>query len=440
VIRIRRTIVGLMLFALATGLLPAAVAQEGPASELRLLPQDGGRVLYRGGSYAGELSIVARPGGLGLIERQSVDGYLSGIREVPFSWPPAALEAQAIAARTYLAWTLQRGRSTAGRGYGFDICASTRCQVYRGAGVVDGEHGERWLDALVVTEGRILIFGETPAQALYSASHGTLSRGVEEIWGGDGLPYLIRVSSPEAGISPFDSWRLEMPMEIFVQVLRIGGVSVGTDVTDVSVSAEEGSQSTMRIASAAGITTLPLTRIRAIFNIHGPQLFPGLFPGDRNDGRRLPQSIPSYSFTTEVTAEPDPIRGHELLAPGELPEAGTVVVTGGGWGHGVGMSQWGAFAMAEDGATAEAILGHYYGGLSPTPAGPHLPEELSVGLTWDQDEIEFEVVGTVAFEVGDQPSALLTAGKWRATLVDGGVRIARIGPEIVFWPRGGQPW
>ncbi len=423
--RLRRAVVGLLVPLLLPSLLLGPVFAEDPigSGEVRLVPAQGGRVVFGSGSYSGELSLVASAAGLGLVERQTVDGYLAGIREVPFSWPAEALQAQAIAARTYLAWTLRRGRSEAGMTYGFDICASTRCQVYRGAGVVDGPAGSRWLAALDATSDQILIFDDAPAQALYSASHGSSSRGVEEIWGGGGLPYLVRVDSPERGVSPFDSWTVEMPAEVFAQVLRANGVSVGFDIQDVFVSAVPGSRSTMRIVSSAGNTTLPLTTVRAAFNIHGPALYPGLFPGDRNDGRRLPQSVPSYSFSTRFTPEPEPVGSRELLPPGDLPEHGIVEFAGQGWGHGVGMSQWGAFAMAETGAGAGDILAHYYRGLEPQESRDLLPPEVFVGLAWDERVIEFAVVGEVAMVTAGGPPVSLAEGRWIALQRDGAVVI-----------------
>lgn len=431
--RLVRAMLGVLL---ATLVVSPVHADDAPPSEVRLVPEAGARILFGGGSYSGEMTIVARPGGLGLVESQTVDGYLSGIREVPFSWPDETLRAQAIAARTYLAWTLQRGRSATGAEYGYDICASTACQVYRGQGVVEGPDGERWLAALDATTSQILIDEGVPAQALYSASHGPESRGVEEIWGGDPIEYLVRVASPEAGVSPYDSWTIEMPAEIFRQVLGSGGVAVGPSLRDVSVSAAPGSLSVMRIESDAGVTTLPLTSVRAIFNVHGPARYPGLFPSDRNDGRRLPQTVPSYSFTTEFIDTGELPFTHDLLAPGERPEPALVRLRGAGWGHGVGMSQWGAYAMGVDGASAAAILAHYYGGLSPEDAGDLLPAEVAVGLAVGRDAIEFEVVGTVVFTVPDRPAAVLTEGRWRAEPVAGGILIVAVDHEGVIRPQG----
>ncbi len=59
-----------------------------------------------------------------VVERVQPEDYLLGIQEVPFSWHEEALKTQVVAARTYLAWTLARGRAGSGATYGFDICAT----------------------------------------------------------------------------------------------------------------------------------------------------------------------------------------------------------------------------------------------------------------------------------------------------------------------------
>jgi peptidoglycan hydrolase-like amidase len=85
--------------------------------------------------YRGSLEIVrASDGTLSLIGTLPFRSYLAGLAEVPRSWPAAALRAQVIAARSYALDALRRP-TRAARRLGYDICASDRCQVYRGAAV-----------------------------------------------------------------------------------------------------------------------------------------------------------------------------------------------------------------------------------------------------------------------------------------------------------------
>ena len=122
----------LLIALVAVGL---AVLGSDPAlaeDTVTLQPADGTEFEVDGRSYAGTLTIASSSSGLALTETTSVDDYLAGIKEVPFGWPKEALAAQVVAARTYLANTLRNGRSERGRRYGYDICASSACQVYVG--------------------------------------------------------------------------------------------------------------------------------------------------------------------------------------------------------------------------------------------------------------------------------------------------------------------
>ena len=119
------------------------------AERLVLVGDEGTEFTFEGRRYRGPIDLTAHADGIAVVETVQLDDYLAGIREVPFSWHEEALAAQAIAARTYLAWTLVRGRTRSGITYDYDICATTTCQVYAGAGVVDREDGDAAARVLV---------------------------------------------------------------------------------------------------------------------------------------------------------------------------------------------------------------------------------------------------------------------------------------------------
>ena len=197
------------------------------ARRVVLEPQDGTRIEVDGRVYAGSLRVSAHLDGLALVEETTIDNYLLGIREVPFSWEREALEAQAVAARTYLAWTLQRGRSSNGRRYGYDICATVACQVYAGVGGVDGQDGARWKQAVAETDSQILVFEGRPAQALYSSTSNGRTRNVEDVFVGSApLPYLRAVES-DGESSPFVSWSFIVPESVMEAMLRDRGLLQG---------------------------------------------------------------------------------------------------------------------------------------------------------------------------------------------------------------------
>ena len=123
--------------------LPAS--PEAISGERVVITAEPGAVIIVGGDqFVGPLVLIASDEGLVLTETMSPESYPLGIREVPFAWPDEALKAQAVAARTYLAFTLAGGRTATGSRYGYDICATTACQVYAGRFGLDTFDGQRF--------------------------------------------------------------------------------------------------------------------------------------------------------------------------------------------------------------------------------------------------------------------------------------------------------
>jgi len=393
-------------------LLPLPVTRPAPAEpvdHIELVPGEGTVVELGYGRHTGTLEVTAGVDGLGVVEEIPLESYLLGIREVPTSWPAESLAAQAVAARTYLAWTLHRGRTASGTEYGFDICASTACQVYRGDVGADAA----WTRAVERTAGEILQYGGDPAQALYSSSTGHRTRAVQDIWGGTALPYLQPVDSDEAGVTPYERWELTVDTSVLSRVLTTGGYAVGAELVSMAIERppEGEGPGTLVVGSELGLTRIPVTAVRAVINTHGPQLYPGLFPALRPGGGRWPQSILSYTF--EVEFQPPTGRTDiPLIPPGEAGTPGVATFVGEGWGHGVGMSQWGAKAMADRGASYREILAHYYGGLEPEPAGDILPETVRVGLDWGVPTATIVATGPMTLRIEGEDVVTLPPGEW----------------------------
>lgn len=398
---------------------PVAAADDGgiAADRVVLIPERGTTFVVDGRGYVGSLEVRVDTGGLVLVESVDIERYLAGIREVPFSWPEETLRAQTVAARTYLAWTLDRGRAGAGRTYGFDICATTACQVYRGSGPVTSAEGGRWEDAIRATTGEILVADGGPAQTLYSSSAGRRTRANQDIFGGEAKAYLQPVASPESGVTPYERWQVEMPAAALLQILGRAGYGVGADLRSLAVATpgEGQGQSSLRVETELGITTIGVVDLRWVLNDHGPRLYPGLLPARRPDGRRWPQTFLSYTFDVTLERDPSSVSRPPLLPLEEQATPGTVRFVGEGWGHGVGMSQWGAKAMADAGASYREILGHYYGGLVPQSGATYLPDEVSVGLGWGIPELTVAVSGGFRMVVEGSRSRLYRDGTWRFT-------------------------
>lgn len=417
-----------LVLLIVLGLVVPAVAAEGPQS-VTLIPADGTEFTIDGRTYAGEVTVAASGFGLVLRETTSVDDYLAGIKEVPFGWPDEALAAQVVAARTYLANTLSNGRSARGREHGFDICASSACQVYAGIGFLDEPSGDRWLRAVERTGGEILTLGGSPILAVYSSSAGSRTMAVQDVWGGTPLPYLQPVDSPEEGVSPFASWQIDVPSRAFVEILGADGYAVSGELIDLEhlIPLEGEGIATVNVATTGGTATVQGTDLKGAMNRQGPDLFPAILPGRRGDGKRLPQALPSYRYRVSyVPADDIPASVLAHLLPDDAVRVGTVHFEGEGWGHNLGMSQYGALAMAQNGARYDEILSHYYGGLTPEDAGVHLPSQVVIGLGWDLDAVTFTASGR--FEVvGAGPRS---GGAWSVFLDDG---------AVVLFPSVGYP-
>ncbi|HET6712859.1 MAG TPA: SpoIID/LytB domain-containing protein [Actinomycetota bacterium] len=289
------------------------------------------------GDYPGTLAVrTADDGTLTATVTISFRQYLEGIAEVPPSWPRAALEAQVVAARSYVlartGWSGQQGESL-----DTPICGTADCQVYGGIPHPTPPGMARWYRAVRETRGQVLLFGGRPADTVYYSTSNGRTYGNDEVFGSSPLPYLRPVTERHDGASPLSRWQVDLPLDDLTTVLRAAGEWPGT--TAIASAAVHGS--TVRLKGGGRTGTIDTGTLRDAVNTWAPCLLPGRYPSDG-----LPVTIPSGWL--DVAAGP---RG--------------LVVTGRGWGHGVGMVQWGAYGKARQGWTASQILAFYYGGLTP---------------------------------------------------------------------------
>jgi hypothetical protein len=161
------------LSATVVALIPGPVrAAPTGATAIRFEPVSagaGGLTVAGTGSFRGAIEVRRNGRGLAVVNHLALEEYVRGIDEVPPSWPAAALQAQAIAARTYAANTALAGDAR-WRAVGADICATPTCQVYRGLDTERKAQGHGWLPAVEATAGRALIEGGRPIRASYSST------------------------------------------------------------------------------------------------------------------------------------------------------------------------------------------------------------------------------------------------------------------------------
>jgi stage II sporulation protein D len=176
------------------------------ASPARFSPM--GSVLHLGfRHYRGDLVVTAVGGGVRVVNRLAVDGYVRGVvtNESPAGWgdvgAQAALEAQAVAARSYALWTVANGGGKCG---GF-LCPDTSDQVYNGYDSETANGNE----AVTTTAGKVVLSGGAVAHTFFSSSSGGRTAASVDTWGGS-FDYLESTPDP-ADLNPTNpnrSWRV----------------------------------------------------------------------------------------------------------------------------------------------------------------------------------------------------------------------------------------
>lgn len=255
--------------------------------------------------------------------------YLVGVvrAEMPASFQPEALKAQAVAARTY---TLYKLRTGGNHGDTADICTdSTCCQAYLAEGQArtnwgeDADVNEKKVEAAVAeTDGQVILYGGMPILAVFHSSSAGLTRAAGEVWLND-LPYLQAVPSPEPSDAiPNYYSRVEFTAEEFRQ--RILAAFPEAELS----GGVESWLGDAAVDSAGSVATLSVGGVKV-----------------KGSGLRSALGLRSACFTWEA-------------------QDGKLVFFVTGYGHGVGMSQYGANAMAEQGADYREILTHYYTGVT----------------------------------------------------------------------------
>jgi SpoIID/LytB domain protein len=330
----------------------------------------------------------ASDGKLFVIGALPFEEYLKGIAEVPRTWPEEALKAQVVAARSYALAHVGQPDST-GQSIGYQLCATQSCQVYTGLGVVNGPYGERWRAAVDSTAGQVLLYQGRPADTLYSSTSNGRTYGNDQVFGSAPLPYLRPIRERDDGHSPLSHWRATIRLTDVARFLRADG-----DWSSRRIRTARTSGSKVIITDrGGGSKTIDVAQFRVDMNDWAHCLEPSRYPGVNGvNGTALPQTVPSKWFSMST-------------------ESLSAVLAGRGWGHGVGMIQWGAEGKADRGLNYRQILAAYYGGLRPRRYPE--PAVIRVGIATGLASVQIQGTGSVVVKgrgVGPGPWSI-TGGR-----------------------------
>jgi stage II sporulation protein D len=340
----------------ATGkLLVSKDVAGGGVESLLIRPMIRGHLLFHGRKYRGQFLLRRDPyGGFNVINVVDLEDYLLGVlpREMSPSAQPEALKAQAVASRTY---ALRHAADFVKRGFG--LKATEGSQVYAGVEAED----PRTTAAVKATRGKVLRYGKEFIHAWYSAACGGRTSANEDVWkGGHPQPYARSVVCPYCKTFPGYHWKAEVPFDSLGKRLTEVGRGIGRVR---GVRFERTASGRVKAAFLEGRKRhLELTgnefRILA-----GHRLVRSL--------RFVPQDDPVGDALEALTSSHRGVPDEELIQriiSGQIRhnQGKSLRLEGTGYGHGVGMCQWGAREMARQGHGWRDILHFYYRGARVT--------------------------------------------------------------------------
>ncbi len=255
--------------------------------------------------YRGRTELVPTNGGLTAVNYVNLEDYLYSVlgSEMFPTWPLEALKAQAVAARSYAIYKLSSGNNSV-----YDLGDTTTWQVYKG---VESEALPTH-QAVDATAGQVMTYGGKVILAVFHSASGGHTENVEDIWK-QALPYLRGVADYDQGAPVFEWTKNFSRAQLSSLISGVGNV--------VEMRAE-------RTTPQGRVVTMLVKGDRASKRISGSDL-------------RNALDLKSTLFVVNPAGDGFQVRGR-------------------GFGHGLGLSQWGAHNLATQGINYQQILDHYY--------------------------------------------------------------------------------
>lgn len=330
--------------------------------------------------YRGRIEF-GRYGGAGITAVNVIllDEYLYSVvpSEMYASWNIEALKAQSVVARNYAVLFMGKHKNS-----GYDLCDGEHCQTYKGYGAENINSNE----AVKATQGELLYYDDEIIEAFYFASSGGYTESSENVWVTP-LPYLKAV--PDIYEENHQDWTRSFTKEQIETLLINSGKDIG-EVLDLQIESYTpgGRVMELKIIGNKGTEILTKETVRTFFKSNGVSLPSRMFEiikngngsssssivvmGDGNITKNMNHSqisvIGEDKKIKTIDLEEDSIyvQGsngvNEISCIPSTPVSGDFVFKGKGSGHGVGLSQWGAKGMADQGYNYKQILSYYFTG------------------------------------------------------------------------------
>jgi stage II sporulation protein D (peptidoglycan lytic transglycosylase) len=289
---------------------------------------------FNGNYYKGSLKIVSDGTEIRVINILSLEEYLKGV--IPNEMPVGkgteyydALKAFTICARTYTISKLKENKAS------FDVFSDTRDQVYGGCSLENNVINNLVED----TRGLILTYDGVPAMTLYHSTCGGYTENVKNVFPKIDAPYLKGIkdgNEPFCSISPKFTWTEEFTEQTFIQRLASSGYIDNSDysITGININSlfKSGRINEMEINLVNDVNSLKTIKL------YGNNIRYVIRTADNKS------ILESNNFKIKKDSD------------------GIIQIIGKGYGHGVGLCQWGALEQSKEGKSYEEILSFYYPG------------------------------------------------------------------------------
>ena len=352
------------------------------------LPADGSIIIGSGiisnsllkvdqNNYRDYITFLEKDKKLSLINHIEMEHYLYGVvpKEVPASWPIESLKAQAVVARSFALTNLNKHAKD-----GFNLCDTTDCQVYK---AYDNEHPNT-NQAVDETKGEYVYYNGRVASTPYHSTSGGYTEDSSVAWGG-GVPYLIPVSDKFSEGTNANIWSVKMTTLEIENKLSTIGVNIG-EIKDIVILNTSSANRVveLKIIGTKGDHIMDGNKMRTLlgnntmkstwFEIDrkGQNSTKKVYVIDGNLKNSVEIDI-NNSYILDGKSNTNSNRNVVSRAIGSDRTTNidrslsisqtTFIFNGKGYGHGVGMSQYGAMEMAKLGYNYKDIIKHYYTGV-----------------------------------------------------------------------------
>lgn len=313
----RRTLVGILVLILVIFILPLLIL-KGCSSE-------GHKNKINEFEGAGSINIKVFNTTTGKLQEMNLEEYMLGVvaGEMPSEFHIEALKAQALAARTY---TLMRSRAFGGEGCSkhpeADVCTDpAHCQAYRDPMTINKNSYEKYKEAVLSTRGEVIVYNDALIDAVFHSTSGGKTENSEDVWSAK-VPYLRSVISQYEENSPKLITKKEIKVTDFIAAMK-------------------------KLDSGIKLSTKNIkNQIKIIDRSEGGRIKNIQIGGKVLSGSAVRGSLGLNSSNFSITYS-----------------GSTMTFTVIGYGHGIGLSQYGADGMANNGSAYEEIVKHYYQGV-----------------------------------------------------------------------------